>query len=112
MLLPLIAKKFWNSGNGPRSPLVDAIMIGNMDMVQEIIQHTYINSQNKRYVSELVEYHKNISNNRFSCLLDDGIAKISKKLKSQDGFLKFRAANPAHLAAFFTPSWFGLKKPS
>ena len=58
MLLPLIAKKFWNSG-GQRSPLVDAIMIGNMDMVQEIIQHTYINAKNKRYVSKLVEwYHK------------------------------------------------------
>ena len=58
MLLPLIAKKFWNSGNTPRSPLVDAIMIGNMEMVQEIIQHTYINAKNKRYVPRLVEYLK------------------------------------------------------
>ena len=57
MLLPLIAKKFWNSG-WQRSPLVDAIMIGNMDMVQEIIQHTYINAKNKRYVPRLVEYLK------------------------------------------------------
>ena len=89
MLLPLIAKKFWNSG-GQRSPLVDAIMIGNLDMVQEIIQHTYINAKNKRYVSKLVEwYHKKYFQHLtlFSCLLDE-IAKISKKLKSQDSYLQ------------------------
>ena len=88
MLLPLIAKKFWNSGGGQRSPLVDAIMIGNMDMVQEIIQHTKINAKNKRYVSRLVKYYKKYFQlfQRSSCLLHDGIAKISNKLKSHDVF--------------------------
>ena len=92
MLLPLIAKKFWNSG-GQRSPLVDAIMIGNMDMVQEIIQHTYINAKNKRYVSKLVEWHYKkyfqYLTSFFMSTSDNRTAKISKKLKSQDGFLSY-----------------------
>jgi hypothetical protein len=39
-------------------------------------------------------------------LLDVGIAKICKKLKSHGGFLRYlqdRIANPANLAAIFCP---------
>ena len=42
-----------------------------------------------------------------SCLLDEGIAKICKKLKSHGGFLSYlqdRTANPANLAAIFCPA--------
>ena len=44
---------------------------------------------------------------RFSCLLDEGIAKICKKLKSHGGFLSYlqdRTANSAYLAAIFCPA--------
>ena len=40
----------------------------------------------------------------FSCLLDEGIPKIWKKLNSHDGFLSYlqnSTANSAHLAAYF-----------
>ena len=46
----------------------------------------------------------------FSCLLDEGIPKICKKLNFHDGFLSYlpdSAANPTHLTAMFA-----LKKPS
>ena len=44
---------------------------------------------------------------RFSCLLDEGIPKICKKLNSHDGFFSYLqngTANSAHLAALFCPS--------
>ena len=44
---------------------------------------------------------------RFSCLLDEGIPKIWKKLNSHDGFLSYllnSTANSAHLAAHFCPA--------
>ena len=44
---------------------------------------------------------------RFSCLLDEGIPKICKKLNSHDGFLSYlqnSTANSAHLAAHFCPA--------
>ena len=52
---------------------------------------------------------KSISNiwQSFSCLLDEGIAKICKKLKYHGGFLSYlqgRTANPANLAAIFCPA--------
>ena len=43
---------------------------------------------------------------RFSCLLDEGIPKICKKLNSHGGFLSYlqnSTANSAHLAAHFWP---------
>ena len=43
---------------------------------------------------------------RFSCLLDEGIPKICKKLSSHGGFLSYlpnSTANSAHLAAHFCP---------
>ena len=43
----------------------------------------------------------------FSCLLDEGIPKIWKKLNSHDGFLSYlqnSIANSAHLAAHFCPA--------
>merc|ERR1719361_723400 len=42
ILVPFTSKKFWNFG-GLHSPLVDAILIGNMDIVKEIIPLTNIN---------------------------------------------------------------------
>ena len=52
---------------------------------------------------------KSLSNTRqqFSCQLDEGIAKVCKKFKSQGGFmshLQDRTANPANLAAIFCPA--------
>ena len=55
MLIPLTSKKFWNSGEEVRSfhsryynsPLADAIMIGNIDVVNEIIPLTKINANPK-----------------------------------------------------------------
>ena len=44
---------------------------------------------------------------RFSCLLDEGIPKICKKLNSHDGFLSYlqnSTANSAHLEAHFCPA--------
>ena len=43
----------------------------------------------------------------FSCLLDEGIPKIWKKLNSRDGFLSYlqnSTANSAHVAADFCPA--------
>ena len=56
---------------------------------------------------------KSVSNiwQRFSCLLDEGIPNIWKKLNFHDSFLSYvqnSTANSAHLAAHFCPS---LKKP-
>ena len=50
----------------------------------------------------------------FSCLIDEGISKICKKLNSHDGFLSYlqnSTANSAHLAAHFCPILAALKKP-
>ena len=50
MLIPLTSKKFWNSGlelRSSHSPLADAIMVGNIDVVNEIIPKTKINANPK-----------------------------------------------------------------
>jgi len=47
MIVPITSKTFWNTG-GVRSPLVDAIMIGNMDIINEILPLTNINANPKR----------------------------------------------------------------
>ena len=58
---------------------------------------------------ELWNSQKSVSNiwPHFSCLLDEGIPKICKKLNSHDGFLSYlqnSTANSAHLAANFCPA--------
>jgi len=51
MLIPLVARKtFWNSGN-PHTPLADAIKVGNLEMVKEIIPFTKINTISKKFGS-------------------------------------------------------------
>ena len=66
-----------------------------------------------RYVSRMVKLRWNTTKRlstiwqHFSCLLDEGIAKICKKLKSHGCFLSYlqdRTANPANLAAIFCPA--------
>ena len=42
----MTSKPFWNSGTA-HSPLADAIMIGNIDVVKELIPHTKINANPK-----------------------------------------------------------------
>ena len=52
---------------------------------------------------------------RFSCLLDEGIPKIWKKLNSHDGFLGYlqnSTANSANLAANICPFFHIFKIPS
>ena len=63
-----------------------------------------------RYVSRVVKYNKKSFHHLtmfFSCLLDEMIAKICKKLKSHGGFLSYlqdRTTNPANMAAIFCPA--------
>ena len=61
------------------------------------------------YVSRVVKYNKKSSRHltMFLCLLNEGIAKIFKKLESHSGFLSYlqdRTANSANPAATFCPA--------
>jgi hypothetical protein len=66
IMIPLAARKFWNSGKNPRymyrkpdevdhTPLADAIMIGNVEMVKAIMPYTKVtaNPKGRGFVSYL-----------------------------------------------------------
>ena len=66
-----------------------------------------LNVRFARYVARVVKYNKKSFHHLTTWLLDEGITKICKKLKSYGGFLSYlqdRTANSANLAALVCPA--------
>ena len=72
-----------------------------LEVIMNLVQLTI-----SRYVSRVVKYNKK-SFQLFSCLMNEWISKICKKLKYHGGFLSYlqdRTANSANLAGCFCPA--------